>query len=261
MILRCSRTRSQYRKLAEILGDHQSTLNAKEILENYLAKNHLARVQGMNCYFQPGWSPRIRLKGREHIEHAQAEGKGAVLWVALMASKDLLVKMTLHHAGYRIVHLSRFDHGFSISRWGACWFNPIWTRIENRYLAERLVMSPTEQTKPLRQLIKRLRDNQLVSVTANHERIKYPHILPFLNGTIQLAEGAPVLALATGAVLCCPYIWCVSPMEPTLRALNLPCFPTPGLTPRERSNRLSSDSLNGSNLMYSGFPTIIRAGD
>lgn len=199
--LRRSRTRGYYRKLNEILGGRRAALDVREILTCFLAKNHLARIQGMRCHAPGGWSPRLRLEGREHIERALAAGKGAVLWVAPMASKDLITKMALHQAGYPVSHLSRFDHGFSISLWGARLFNPLWTRIEERFLAERLVMSATTQVSPLRWLIKRLHANRLVSVTANHEGRKYPHTPPFLSGTIQLAEGAPSLSVTTGAAL------------------------------------------------------------
>jgi lauroyl/myristoyl acyltransferase len=155
----------------------------------------------MRLYAPWGWRPRLRLVGRENIEHALAAGKGAILWVAPMVCKDLVAKMALHQAGYRVSHLSRFDHGFSISLWGARLFNPIWTRIEERFLAERLVISPSEQVNALRVLIKRLRENRLVSVAASTEGRKYPHVSPFLNGTIRLAEGAASLCVTTGAAL------------------------------------------------------------
>lgn len=201
IVLRRSRTRGHCRHLNEILGGRPTELDVKEILTCYLAKNRLAHVQCMRCYAPGGWSPRLRLEGQEHIERALAVGKGAVLWLAPMASKDLVAKMTLHQAGYRISHLSRFDHGFSYSLWGARLFNPLWTRIEERFLAERLVMSPAIQVSPLRLLVKRLRQNRLVSVAANHAGRRYPHEPPFLSGTIQLAGGAPSLAVSTGAAL------------------------------------------------------------
>jgi len=222
MALRRAGTRGYIRKLNELLGGRRTALDVKEILACYLARNHLARVQCMRCHAPGGWSPRLRLEGQEHIERALAAGKGAVLWVAPMASRDLITKMALHQAGYPVSHLSRFDHGFSTSLWGARLFNPLWTRIEERFLAERLVLSATIQVSPLRLLIKRLHDNRLVSVTANHEGRKYPHTPPFLSGTIQLAGGAPSLSVKTGAALLPVFTVCepggtfVTKIEPAL---------------------------------------------
>ena len=192
---------SYRRRFAELIGENRVGIDLDEVARAFLANNHLLRLQGMRLYAPQGWHPRLRLDGREHIEGALATGKGAILWVAPMASKDVVTKMTLHNAGYRLCHLSRFDHGFSISLWGARLFNPIWTRIENRFLAERLVMSPGAQVNPLRLLIKCLRENRLVSVTASTEGRRYPHRLPFLNGRIELAEGAASLSMTTGAAL------------------------------------------------------------
>ncbi|UCH54131.1 MAG: hypothetical protein JSW09_04970, partial [Pseudomonadota bacterium] len=168
---------------------------------SYLARNHLARVQGMRCHAPGGWSPRIRLEGHEHLDHALAEGKGAILWVAPMASRDLITKMALHRAGYAVSHLSRFDHGYSISLWGARLFNSIWTNVEERYVAERLVITPDTQVTPLRAFVKRLRGNRIVSITATTEGRRYPHVSRFFAGEIKLAEGAPSLAATTGAAL------------------------------------------------------------
>lgn len=51
----------------------------------------------------------------------------------------LLTKRTLAEAGYAVHHLSSYIHGFSIrSRLGEALLNPIRTRVEDRYLAERV---------------------------------------------------------------------------------------------------------------------------
>lgn len=188
-------------ELSELIGERRLAVDIHEIARANLANNHLLRLQGMRLYAPHGWRPQIRLVGREHIERALAAGRGAVLWLAPMACKDLIAKMALHQAGYQVSHLSRFDHGFSTSLWGAQLFNPIWTRIENRFLAERLVIAPGVQVNPLRVLIKRLRENRLVSVTATTEGRRLPHRFPFLNGSIALAEGAASLSVTTGAAL------------------------------------------------------------
>jgi lauroyl/myristoyl acyltransferase len=195
------RNRAAYRaRFAKVLAGHRVEVDLDEVICAHLANNHFRYLQGMRCYAPYGWHPRIRLVGREHIERALAAGKGAILWVAPMASRDLVPKMALYQAGFRVSHLSRYSHGFSRSLLGARLFNPIWTRIENRYLAERLVLSHVNYTAPLRVLVRRLQENRLVSVTAVDAGLRTPE-LPFLNGTIKISEGAPALTLKTGAAL------------------------------------------------------------
>jgi lauroyl/myristoyl acyltransferase len=195
------RNKAIYRaRFAKVLAGYRLEVDIDEVIRAHLANHHFRYLQGLRCYAPYGWHPRIRLVGREHIERALAAGNGAILWVAPMASRDLVTKMALHEAGFRVSHLSRYSHGFSRSRLGARLFNPIWTRIENRYLAERLVLSRVDYTAPLRVLVRRLQENRLISVTVVDAGLRTPE-LPFLNGTIRISEGAPALTLKTGAAL------------------------------------------------------------
>ena len=53
---------------------------------------------------------------------------------------QLVSKMALHRAGYGLVHLSRSEHGYSSTIFGMRCLNPLRSRIESRYLAERVVI-------------------------------------------------------------------------------------------------------------------------
>jgi len=78
--------------------------------------------------------------------------------------------------------------------------NPIRTSVEVCYLAERLVMGRGGSVAALRELSRRLRANSVVSISA----IGMAHQLyqiPFLNGSVRMAGGAPSLAIQTGAPL------------------------------------------------------------
>ena len=46
----------------------------------------------------------------------------------------------------RRAHLSRYSHGYSPTRLGARWLNPVRTGVEARYLAERIVVGPEGST-------------------------------------------------------------------------------------------------------------------
>ena len=104
-----------------------------------------------------------------------------------------MTKLALHEAGYAVAHLSRDTHGFSTTRFGRRVLNPIQTRVERRYLAERLVMSDERSVGPLRELAARLKQNRLVSITLAREW-RRTRLVPFLDGYIRIATGALALA-------------------------------------------------------------------
>ena len=150
----------------------------------------------LRCRGRAGWRPGARLEGAAQIEAALARGQGGILWVAPFAFSDLVTKFALHEAGYAVAHLSRDTHGFSTTRFGRHVLNPIQTRVERRYLAERLVMSDERSVGPLRELTACLRQNRLVSITlaATGRRTRQ---VPFLDGCIRIATGAPILPAFT----------------------------------------------------------------
>ena len=158
------------------------------------------RLQLLACYRPTKRQPRVRLEGGAHLKAALLGGKGVILWVGPFVFSDLLTKVALHAAGFEVSHLSRYSHGFSASRFGEGVLNPIRTSVERRYLAERLVIDRRGSTAALRDLVWRLRANRVVSVSAIGLADQLYRI-PFLNGAIQMAGGAPSLAIRSGAVL------------------------------------------------------------
>lgn len=150
-----------------------------------------------------GWRSGIRLLGRDHIEKALEAGQGGILWVGPFLCSNLVVKKGLHQAGFAISHLSTHAHGPSASgSWfGLRFLNPIWIEVYERYLDERIIIPPGDKLGYIRRLERRLRENGLVSINCGPIRDQKRVEQPILNGRIQLATGAPSLALATGATL------------------------------------------------------------
>lgn len=140
------------------------------------------------------------LYGRERLDEALALGRGAIVWVCPSVYASVLAKMALSRAGYRVSHLSRHYHGSpSESVFGERLFARRWAAVENRYLGERLVMTPHNQVGPLKTLTRRLRQNQVVSITATGGQRALQ--ADCLGGRIELGQGAPRLAVSTGAAL------------------------------------------------------------
>ena len=198
LALRGARTAEEVARLAAVVGARPLRLTPAQCWRAHLANNYLAWMVLLRCWGRAGWRPAARLEGAAQIEAALARGQGGILWVAPFAFSDLVTKLALHKAGYAVAHLSRDTHGFSTTRFGRHVLNPIQTRVERRYLAERLVMSDERSVGPLRELTACLRQNRLVSITlaATGRRTRQ---VPFLDGCIRIATGALAFAWQTGA--------------------------------------------------------------
>jgi lauroyl/myristoyl acyltransferase len=199
-------TRARVATLADALHGRTTVLGLDElriaILDGYMEE----RLEILRAHRPGGWRPRLRLIGREHLEAALAAGRGAVLWTAPFSHADLVIKMALAEAGLATSHLSSASRGFSPnacfqrmpSRFGMRVLSPLRTRIEDRWLRERITMPHDGSLTYARQIDRRLRANGLVSIRAGDHGQRAVEV-PFLAGSISLATGAPSLALASEA--------------------------------------------------------------
>jgi lauroyl/myristoyl acyltransferase len=157
-------------------------------------------MQSFREYRPGGWNPEIRVAGAEHIETALARGCGVVLWINTFVYSDLATKKGLHEAGYKISHLSRPHHGGSRTRFGIRVLNPIWTRVENRYLAERVTIHSNDSSSALATLRARLRENRIVSITVG-DQAKRTADVNILGTTMRVATGPLHLVRSMNAAL------------------------------------------------------------
>ena len=198
--IRRRETRSREQKIKQIVGDQGIALSPGETYTEYLAERLQWVFQTLRVHRPGSWHGDTRLVGKEHLNAAIEDGNGAILWLGNFVHNPLVTAMALGQAGFEMSHLSRWDHGISSTRLGNLFINPIWTRAEERFMSERLVIGADDRVKALKALHQRLDCNRIVSIAANHigERTAS---LPFLAGHIRLALGAPKLALSTGANL------------------------------------------------------------
>ncbi|MBI3767472.1 MAG: hypothetical protein HY271_03135 [Deltaproteobacteria bacterium] len=201
-------TRARVATLARALGPRrvECALGALRvaIMDGYMEE----RLQILRAQKPGGWRPRLRLLGREHLDAALTHGRGAVLWTPPVSYADLVTKMALHEVGVAVSHVSAFSRGFSPNsclawnptRFGTTVLSPLRTRIEDRYLRERIALPRDGSLAYARRVERRLRENGVVSIRAGeigHRALD----LPFLEGRVRLATGAPSLALAASAAL------------------------------------------------------------
>ncbi len=157
------------------------------------------QILGLNGPWR-SWQPDIRLNGAGHLREALGRGRGAILWVTATAFSTLISKMAFHYAGYRASMLSRPSHGFSTSSFGIRFLNPIWTGVEDRFIAERVLIFGEYAAEALKTVRARLSENRIVIITVGAEAHKFTEV-PFFDTRLRLPTGPIRLARMTGAAI------------------------------------------------------------
>ena len=194
------RTQSVVERIRIACNGQSIRLSPEEVEFAYRAAHYLDRLQVFAEYRPRGWSPEILMHGREHLDQALAQGRGAILWVGNFAGSSLVTKMAFHRARIDVSHLGRPTHGFSRTEFGIKYLNPILVRIEDRYLKERVVLSLGTSVYDDDQLRRRLCENSVISTTVVREAEKLL-VVPFLSARIEFAIESLRLAISTGAPL------------------------------------------------------------
>ncbi len=187
-------------RINRALGTKQLPLQPQSIAHQLATCEIVRNFQTMRDYRPGNWCPKIEVIGQEHIKMALSIGRGAIIWDSQFYFANLVTKMGLHRIGFKLHHLSHPEHGFSSTTFGIRYLNPIRSTIENRYLAERILINPNNPGKVLPVLKERLHENKLVSISVSNRGNRTLQ-MPFLNTSIQIAPGAQKLAVETGAAL------------------------------------------------------------
>jgi hypothetical protein len=172
----------------------------RDLAVERVATGYLSRLLGLRCYRPWRRHVPVVVDGREHLTNAINAGTGAVLWIGSSTFGSIVTKIGLSTAGWQVTHLSRPAHGFGDSPFAVRHLNPIWTRIEARFLHERLVMAPGTEPGALRTLRRRLAENRLVSITVGAEGARTVGA-SLMGREWRVATGPVSLAAASGAPL------------------------------------------------------------
>jgi lauroyl/myristoyl acyltransferase len=191
------RNRERVDRVRAMLGANES--EAADLTVRLRANVHMRQLQYLRALRPGGWRPAVRVVGAERIDDALAEGCGVILWVSPLVFADLVTKIALER--FRVSHLSSFKHGFSPTLFGFRVLNRLATAGEERFVAERLVMTPDRPMEALRALADRVKHGGVVSISAVSGEDQRTVTVPFRRGTLTLADGAPQLARRTGAAL------------------------------------------------------------
>jgi lauroyl/myristoyl acyltransferase len=152
----------------------------------------------LKSYRPDRWAPAVRTVNFERVEQARQSGRGVILWFAHAFHGHLGAKVAFRRAQRQPV--SRPIHGFSSTKFGVRYLNWLQRLVEDRHLAERIQLPLEGQNAALNIVIRRLRANSVVSITAQRGTGRTVDA-PFLDGRLVLAPGGPALAHITSATL------------------------------------------------------------
>ena len=188
------------RVIKKFVGNRCLNMSIEEATRRLAAAEVVSKFQNVREFLPMGWQPQVSLQGIDHIERGVAAGRGVILWDSHFHFASLMTKVALSRAGHPVVHLSQPGHGFSKTRFGMRVFNPIRTKSESHYINERVLLSSLSPTAAMRTLIKRLKQNAVVSITVRPTGVQ-PIEAPFMDGVYTIGTGAADLAYRCGAVL------------------------------------------------------------
>ncbi len=183
-----------------LVGNRSSDWIEQKYLPEWLSRRYLAWLQLLACCPPRVWRPKAELEGQEHLDAALTRGRGAILWATTFAHNDLFTKAALAESGHLAHLLSRSTHGFSGSRFGRRFLNPVYLRVEQKFMGKNIVIDDIGNAEAIAEVKRRLAQNELVIIymVPLGRRIA---TRPFLHGRIDIATGVLNLACETHAAV------------------------------------------------------------
>lgn len=189
------------RRVEATLNGLEIKNSPREIARAYVANKLLLQFEYYQDLRGGRLCAKVDLIGRSYLEAALGERRGAILWVTPACSSDFLVKKCFAEQGFAFFHLSDLAHGYSASRFGVKFINGVNRYIEDRYLRARIILDSNMRIKAIRELMRKVGMNEIVSVTAVENKGGKSLLLPLFAGALPLGAGAVVTAYNTGGSL------------------------------------------------------------
>jgi lauroyl/myristoyl acyltransferase len=198
------------RRIKEAVRDWPILVEPDEICRAYVSQKFIMQFQYFCSYKPGGWQAKMTLFGQQHLRQALAVGRGAVLWIIPSGSSDLVVKRCLAEEGLNIAHLSDVTHGYSTSQFGVRFINSVNRKIEDRYLAERVVINRAAPSSAVYRLLQLLRQNKIVTIAALENPGGNSADAPVFGCRVPIGVGAFEFARTSRAALL-PVFCCLMP--------------------------------------------------
>lgn len=154
-------------RAAAFFGPEANDDFARTLWRAYRTARHRRRLQVLAETLAPDYWPDIRFEGRERLDAALAKGNGVILWFDNFMNHAVIGRRSFAEAGYEVWQLSSTDHGFSRSKFGQAFLNPIQRRAEARHFARRVEFDGATALAATRTVGQRLSANGIVNITNN----------------------------------------------------------------------------------------------
>lgn len=188
-------------KVEAVLPADLAAVGSAAIVRELEAGRREHYMQVFSAYRPGGWRPKVEIVGLNHLVEAREARRGVVLWIDHFVFNGLLPKQALAQAGFAYTHLSRPEHGFSKTRFGIRFLNPLRSRIEDANLKGRVVIARGAEERAVRRLMQLLKSGEVVSVTAGAWEGRSIAYAELFGSDYPLATGAPSMAYATKSAL------------------------------------------------------------
>ncbi len=200
LLLRRRASKRNIDRIETILASGPLPASPQLIEHQRVTGEYFDRLLIIGQYRYADWHPPLRLIGDEHLTNAAKSDRAVILWANDCAGSRLLTKMALHEAGFDVAHLSRPTHGFLRTEFGAKILNRYWTRIEDRYLGERIMLATGDHKPAIERLRSCLKEGKIVSITVGPWAKRLAEF-PFFAGQLFIATGPVALAIKYDAAL------------------------------------------------------------
>lgn len=189
-------------RVKTVLGDRYTDESIGDIVaEYYRIKLEDQWARGWASHW-PDWPVKTEVVNLHHLEEAQRQGQGVVLW-GMPFCGVLFPKIALSRAGVCLTQLSLFDHGKSFHNTliGNRVRQPLYWLPENQFLNERIVIPESGPRSYLFRIGAVLKDKGCIWIAGLGAPDQRNLTIKMLGRQASLPAGAPTIALRNNAAL------------------------------------------------------------
>jgi lauroyl/myristoyl acyltransferase len=195
---------------------HLAERSLSQVLGLSGAEMHRVLRGSFNCFWQDVFSPlparagratriNAEFRGRRYLEEALARGKGVILWESSSLGRRFLAKSILCENGFPVCQVHDDSHMGEFhnpkSRMTAQLVKPLFDSHERRSLKDVLTLSRDDSLRFSRELLERLRRNEIICISADG-RIGSKFVpITFLGRKDAFPTGIASLARTSGATI------------------------------------------------------------